>query len=316
MQLRTPVVFFIFNRPAFTEQVFALIAQAKPAQLLVIADGPRSPDERETCLATRAIVEKVDWDCQVRTNFSETNLGNKRRGSSGLDWVFSQVEEAIIIEDDTVPHPSLFLYHQELLERYRDDQRVMQINSTNFQNGRNQTPYSYYFSRMPHCWAWATWRRAWSHNDIKMSSWPDNQELVLRTFDDEVERQFMFEIFDQAYHDKIDTWDYPWIYSFLMQSGLAITPHTNLVSNIGWGADSTHCNIEDHPTARVPTSDIGALRHPPHMIVHHAADRYTFDHALELEKRRDGAPATLSAKIKAFRARAKASFKYRLTSGQ
>ena len=289
MKLRTPVVFFIFNRPAFTEKVFALIAQAKPEQLFVIADGPRSPAEWETCSATRRIVEKVDWECQVRTNFSETNLGNGRRGSSGLDWVFSHVEEAIILEDDTVPHPSLFQYCQELLKRYRKDLRVMQINSTNFQNGRNKTPYSYYFSRIPHCWAWATWRRAWRHFDFKMRSWPDNQEMLLQTFDDEIERQFMFEIFDRAYTGKSDTWDFRWIYAFLTQSGLAITPHANLVSKNRGSSDSTYATPYDHPTARVPTSDIGALRNPPHMVVHRAADRHTFNHALELAKERDTA---------------------------
>lgn len=316
MKLHTPVVFFIFNRPAFTEMVFAQIAQAKPEQLFLIADGPRTPEEWETCLATRKVVEKVDWDCEVRTNFSETNLGNGRRGSSALDWVFSQVEEAIIIEDDTLPHPSLFLYCQELLDRYRDDTRVMQINSTNFQNGHNETPYSYYFSRMVHCWAWATWRRAWRHFDFKMSSWPENREMLLETFDDPIERQYIFDILDQFYTGKVDTWDFPWIYAFLMQSGLAITPHTNLVSNIGWGADSTHCKQDDHPTANVPTADIGELRHPPHMLLHREADRYTFNHALGLEAYRRGAaaPATLSGKIDAFRARAVASFKYRLAS--
>jgi hypothetical protein len=101
-----------------------------------------------------------------------------------------------------------------------------------------------------------------------------------------------------------------------MQSGLAITPHTNLVSNVGWGSDATHSTATDHPTARVPTADIGTLRHPPHMIVHRAADRYTFDHALELEGRRNAAPATLSTKVKAIQERARASLKYRLTSGR
>lgn len=110
--MKTPVVLVIFNRPDTTEKVFEAIRQAKPAQLLAIADGARSdrPNEAEKCAEARAIIERVDWDCQVLTNFSELNLGCKLRVSSGLDWVFSLVEEAIILEDDCLPHPSFFVF--------------------------------------------------------------------------------------------------------------------------------------------------------------------------------------------------------------
>src|SRR3972149_5093970 len=129
MGLKTPVAFLIFNRPDTTESVFREIAKAKPSKLLVVADGAR-PDrvgEAEKCASTRAIIERVDWDCEVLKNYSNVNLGCKRRVSSGLDWVFETVEEAIVLEDDCLPSPSFFPFCEELLERYRDDSRVMQI---------------------------------------------------------------------------------------------------------------------------------------------------------------------------------------------
>ena len=128
-RLTVPVALFIFNRPDLTRQVFARIREARPERLLIIADGPRNdrPGESELCAATRTTVETIDWDCDVERNFSDINLGCRERVSSGLDWVFSQREEAIILEDDCLPDGSFFRYCAELLEHYRRDERVVSI---------------------------------------------------------------------------------------------------------------------------------------------------------------------------------------------
>src|SRR5688500_8191261 len=114
----TPIAFLIFNRPDTTARVFTEIAKARPAKLLVIADGPRpdQPEEAQKCLAAREIIKRVDWDCEVLTNYSDVNLGSGRRIASGLDWVFEKVEEAIILEDDCLPDPSFFRFCEELID--------------------------------------------------------------------------------------------------------------------------------------------------------------------------------------------------------
>lgn len=157
-QLTTPVAFIIFNRPDTTEKVFAEIAKAKPPKLLVIGDGPRvsRQGEAEKVAAARSIIQCVDWDCEVQTNFSDVNLGCKRRVSSGIDWVFEQVEEAIILEDDCLPDPTFFRFCEELLARYRHDQRIGMISGDNFQFGSRRNDDSYYFSKYVHIWGWAT----------------------------------------------------------------------------------------------------------------------------------------------------------------
>src|SRR5665647_1261737 len=122
-QLKTPVAFIIFNRPDTTERVFAEIAKAKPPKLLVVGDGARAnrAGEAVKVAAAHAIIDRVDWDCEVLTNYSDSNLGCKVRVSSGIDWVFEQVEEAIILEDDCLPDSTFFRFCEELLEHYRDD---------------------------------------------------------------------------------------------------------------------------------------------------------------------------------------------------
>ena len=173
MNLTKPVVLIIFNRPKLTEVVFQAIREAKPPKLFLVADGPRPnrPDDIPRCAAARKVVEKVDWDCEVLRNYADENMGCGCRPASGITWVFSQVEEAIILEDDCVPSPSFFPFCQELLDRYRTDERVMHIGGMNWQSGHRRSPFSYFFSKYPQCWGWATWRRAWAHYDFTMRYW-------------------------------------------------------------------------------------------------------------------------------------------------
>ena len=146
--MKTPVAFIIFNRPDTTKRVFEAIRHAKPPKLLVIADGPRAdrPGEAEKCAAAREIIEGVDWECEVLTNYSDVNLGCGKRVSTGIDWVFDQVEEAIILEDDCLPNPSFFKFCELMLEQYRHDQRIMSISGTNYLETWKSSIQSYYFS--------------------------------------------------------------------------------------------------------------------------------------------------------------------------
>ena len=280
-QLTTPVAFLIFNRPDTTVRVFEAIRQAKPPKLLVVADGPR-PDRAgdvEKCKAARAIIEGVDWDCEVLTNYSDLNLGCKNRVSSGLDWVFSLVEEVIILEDDCLPHPSFFRFCQDLLDYYRNDQRIMAISGDNFQFGRKRTEYSYYFSRYNHIWGWATWRRAWQYYDGEMKYWPEIRDgyWLNAILGDSQAIKYWAKVFQTTYDNKVDTWDYPWTFACWIQNGLTILPNVNLVSNIGFGEDATHTIGSKSRVANLPVKEMNfPLKHPPFLLRQVKADDFTY----------------------------------------
>ena len=172
-KLVIPVAFIVFNRPDKTQKVFSEIAKAKPTKLLVICDGARDnrAGELKRVKQVKQIVSQVDWPCEVLTNFSDVNLGCKRRVSSGLDWVFEQVNEAIILEDDCLPNQTFFRFCQEMLRRYQNDQRVGIISGTNFRSDFRFSQDSYFFSKYVHIWGWATWKDRWALYDNKLKRW-------------------------------------------------------------------------------------------------------------------------------------------------
>ena len=269
MPLETPVAFIIFNRPDTTQRVFAEIRSAQPKTLFVIADGPRTPAEAEKCRQTREIIRQVDWECDVRLNYSETNLGCKKRVSSGLDWVFSQCENAIILEDDCLPHPTFFRYCEELLAKYRDDERVMMIYGNNFQIGQTRGSDSYYFSQLPHVWGWATWRRAWNKFDLHLTDWPARRKSGWLKMLPLKEAQATWQSnFDAGLPNSQDThlqnaWGFRWVFAIWNNGGICIAPNKNLITNIGFGEGATHTSNANDMNANIPAASMMfPLRHP------------------------------------------------------
>jgi hypothetical protein len=225
--------------------VFAEIAKAKPPKLLVVGDGARANREGEAkkVAAVRSIIKKVDWDCEVLTNYSDTNLGCKKRVATGIDWIFEQVEEAIILEDDCLPDPTFFRFCEEMLERYRDDDRVGMVSGNNFQFGRKYDHASYYFSKYMHIWGWATWRDRWQETyDVALTTWP--QILAEDRLDDmvgnKIEAISWKATFQSVFENKIDTWDCQWLFANWLHGRVCVLPSINLISNIGYGSDATH----------------------------------------------------------------------------
>jgi len=276
--MKTAVAFIIYKRPELTSRVWAEIRKARPPVLLVVADGPRDDSGRTKCAAVRAIVEQVDWPCDVRRNYADDNMGCKHRPASGLNWVFEQVEEAIILEDDCLPDPSFFPFCDELLERYRRDERVGMICGSNF-HPDPQAAFSYFCSIYPRVWGWATWRRAWKRNDIAMTQWPIVRDglWMEKLFPTKEEASRMSERWNELFKGEIDAWDGQWFLSLRTRGYVCLVPSMNLVTNIGIGADATHTTHSGCDYADEPGSPISfPLRHPPFLAVDRVADARHF----------------------------------------
>lgn len=251
MPLDTPIAFIIFNRADTTALVFAEIRKAQPKTLLVIADGPRTPEEAEKCRDTQAVVDGVDWDCEVLTNYSDINLGCGPRVSSGISWVFENVEEAIILEDDCLPDPSFFPFCEQMLAEYRDDERVVHITGTNALPNENLEA-SYLFNRLTSIWGWATWRRAWQNYDYTMKGWPEYKKTKDLDFYGK-QKINVSSILSGHWEEPVNTWDYQWWFACIKNQGISITPKVNLIKNIGFRPDATH-TFEPSKVSAVPVS--------------------------------------------------------------
>jgi len=282
----------VFNRPDTTARVFEAIRLARPPRLYVAADGPRASraGERDRCEAVRRIATAVDWPCELVTLFREQNLGCKRAVSSAISWFFEHEAEGIVLEDDCLPDPTFFGYCDELLERYRDESRVMCISGDNFISDTWKPQESYYFSKFVHIWGWASWRRAWQLYDVDMQDWQsrDKRAMLEQLMPGQRRAQAHWRAcFDGVAGGTIDTWDYQWVYACWQHGGVSAMPAVNLVSNIGFGQDATHTVSPESKLATLPVEALRVpMHHSPRIEPNQWADAWTGLHVLGIDERR------------------------------
>jgi hypothetical protein len=281
--VQVAVAYVVFNRPSHVKKTFDALRKARITKLYVIADGPRAEiaTDIDRCAEVRTLVEQIDWPCLVYRNYSDINLGLKKRVSSGLDWVFSQEDAAIILEDDCLPHIDFFRYCETLLKRYSNDSRVAVVSGSNFQSAESRVSndYSYYFSKYNHCWGWATWARAWQQYQGDIPFWPSwsrSSDWRQKT-PNRIERRYWGKIFSEVYEGRVNSWAYPWTATVWYHGGLTATPVVNLVSNIGFDDQAVHTTDASSPLAGLPTFGIGTISHPSTIQANLLADAFVFN---------------------------------------
>lgn len=268
-QLRTPVLFLVFNRPNPTQKVFNAIRGVRPKYLFLASDGCRNNnhDDRLKNSQVKDIIKNVDWDCEVKTLFRDYNLGCKQAVSQAITWFFNHVDQGIIIEDDCLPSNSFFYFCESLLDKYKFNERIGQISGFNGLGSYQKDACSYHFSNFGSIWGWATWKRAWDSYDVDMKGYPHikDADYLRNIINDKEELKNRIKAFDQTYNGLIDTWDYQWIFCRLVNRYLIILPYKNLVQNIGFNSDATHTKFDNSNFSSLNSYEINfPLVHPSH----------------------------------------------------
>jgi hypothetical protein len=246
MSSKTPIVYIIFNRLDCIQQTFPIIRFVKPHKLFIISDGPRpeKPEDPKKVQACRDYVDtNIDWDCDIHRLYRAANLGCGLSPSMGLDWVFSQVDRAIILEDDILPDLTFFDFCDTLLRMYEHEKQVFGITGRNQFGSWGIFEKPYFFTHKISQLGWATWKRAWKMYNFSMDDWKyfRNRFRLFKTLLSINDFLIDYIFINSLYHyPRKDAWDYQWSYTCLKHSGLFSVPSKNLTSHIGMGENATH----------------------------------------------------------------------------
>lgn len=278
-----PILLLVWKRPIHTKRIIDSIRKLCPKKMYISADGPIKNDinnQRLVDSVRELIFKQIDWECKILTNFSNINKGCKHAVSDGITWFFKYEEEGIILEDDCLPNEDFFYFCESLLEKYRYDERIWAVCGNGYQDIKNITQDSYFFSRYADVWGWATWKRCWNKYDKDIKNWEyiKSIDLMKNIFEDSKELNFWYKIFDNLfYNGKPDTWDYQWQYLCFINAGMICMPFVNLVKNIGFDKDATH--TKDVPI--IPSIEISEygrinfpIKHPTSFIRSKTCDKH------------------------------------------
>ena len=232
------ILFLVFNRPLLTQAVFDTIKKSRPSRIFIAADGPRKNNESDAilCKKVRDVVNQVDWDCEIKTLFREENLGCRTAITSAIDWFFDHTDAGIILEDDCLPSESFFNFCALTLEKYKSNEKIMQINGSFHLSQFKSFDESYYFSKLNSCWGWATWKRAWEMFDADMIGYEESRDRgeIDKYYENRQISNWMISYLEEANSPSCGIWSTQWSYSILKHNGLCINPTFNLVNNIGF----------------------------------------------------------------------------------
>lgn len=269
-----PILLIVFNRPDLTLKVLNEIKNVSPSKLYIAVDGPREKvlEDKNKCLEVLKIVKNIAWDCEVHFLIQEHNLGCSMGPRKALEWFFLHEESGIILEDDCLPSKGFFLFCSELLDYYKNEEKIINICGSNM--GDNKIGSSgYFFSRFMNMSGWATWRRSVNLIDYDLNDWKNSRRSLYSVY--EVFRQHFFDTdigwynywkhkFDlTTEYENVTWWDWQWIYYQINNKKFTIIPNKNLVSNIGFNEQATHTKDSANRLANIPLQAMHfPLQHP------------------------------------------------------
>ena len=248
-----PILLITFNRPDHVRRVMSEILKAEPQNLYVCQDGPRGGNENDKakCQEVREVIDELTSAYKknhkyftLHTLYQLQNLGCGPGPVAGITWFFENVEQGIVMEDDCLPSPTLIAFESELLETYKDDERISIITGTNALSKWRSYKYDYIFSKTGGMTmgSWASWRRAWKYFDWEIKSWGE-QETKDQMCNALGAKKYaeVAPLYDMIYaNPPRDAWDFQWAYARTMHDTYAIVSTVNQMSNIGFGEESTH----------------------------------------------------------------------------
>lgn len=265
-----PVLLICYHRLDTLKLVLGQIAKVRPRRLYVFADGPRADrpeDDRKTQDVREYIDSHIDWSCELHRMYQEANKGCRIGPPGAISEVLSREESVIIVEDDMYCDPSFFYFCRAMLERYRDDQRVMMISGLSVRAkdcfGENDAVFSLFSS----IWGWATWRRAWNYYDVDVRDWPEARRTG------KLQGLFTPDAYEQIRHSynncllkKYPNWDYQWDFARHLRNGLGIIPKSNLVRNIGFEQGSGEHDFDVSKMPEMKIEPIGDAIEMPEQV--------------------------------------------------
>lgn len=270
--MTAPVLFMFFNRPETTLKVFEKIKKYRPEKLYLSCDGPRNKEEEVLIDSLREdVLKKVGWFCEVNIRFNSKNKGLVNVADS-IDWFFKNEEEGIILEDDCLADDSFFVFCEQMLDKYRYEDKIMGVSGDNFINKQYTTSNSYFFSKYVHIWGWATWKRAWKNYSLEIK---DDYKKI--EYDSLKEKIFWTKWFKGMQKNPFSTWDVQLVYHFWKQKGLMIYPNKNLVKNIGFDEKATNTKHLPRFLQEIKLESIAfPLKHPKEIEQDVFADKLSF----------------------------------------
>lgn len=284
-KINIPILLIGFNRPDLIKRNLENLSQFSISKMYVTVDGPRShvQGEKEKVDKVIDLVKGIDFcDC-VDYRINEVNKGCEITETSAITWVLEREEYVIVLEDDIIVHESFFRFMEDMLNRYKDEDRIAMVSGCNYTPMPFPNNEDYCFCQSGHIWGWGTWKRVWKDfnlNEKIDSHYLTDSFLESHTANKEVSKWYKELFYDMRYKGEgNNTWDYMFTYFRVSRGYLSIVPKCHLTSNIG--VYGLHTNGEDKEHNLTIDDMFVAKKHPESISWYKDYDIYHYNNWLK-----------------------------------
>lgn len=120
----------VFNRLDCVQAQMEILRCVTPPRLYIISDGARKEvggENKKVWEVRNYIEENFDWEGELIKIYADENMGCDARSISGYHQIFEREEEAVLLEDDSIPCVDFYKYMEKMLDYYRDTSEVMMV---------------------------------------------------------------------------------------------------------------------------------------------------------------------------------------------
>lgn len=282
--IKAPILLIGFNRPDIIQQSLNNLGNYAIQKLYVAIDGPRPGNEEDVknVSQVRQIVKSIDFCPNVKYKISDNNNGAEVTVSSAITWVLEKEEYVIVMEDDIIAHESFFRFMDDMLERYKNDERVAMVSGCNYTPMPFPNSEDYCFCQSGHTWGWATWARVWKNYDLfenVKEEYLTDSFLCSISANKKIAKNRKHRFLKIKENGEKNNWDVMFSYYLTTRGYLCIVPRAHLTSNIG--AFGLHYKGTTEALFRSIDDSFVAVRHPKEVVWNKKYDAYHYHHWIE-----------------------------------
>jgi hypothetical protein len=239
-----PIAVFAFRRLDLLKRTLGALEKCAgfaDSPVVVFSDAARSgmPGEAQQVETLRQWLRP--WCVRHGADLREApaNIGLRASITAGVSRVVEQHGRVIVLEDDILVSPGFLRFMNDALDAGEDRSAIYQVSGYFVPHQRSLPAVG--LLRVPACWGWATWRRAWrSYSDDAAALLDKIRQADTHAFD--INGSYgNLEALQRNVDGTLNTWFVRWYASVFLQHGLTIYPATSLTRNIGFGGGGTNC---------------------------------------------------------------------------
>lgn len=233
------IALFIYDRPQCTEKVLESLKRNHIDELYVFQDGLGEQTNRAAWEENVNLIRGIDW-CKVVYEKNESKAGSlDEQIIHGINKVFQEKEEIIVIEDDCVISDDCIDFFIKCFKTYKNNKKVISIDAY---LEPITIPDNYKLpviaSGSTASWGWGTWKDRWEEFQKDFE--------IIKRIGKSMEEYKEFSSFGYTIKKILTgywllwTWDIWWSINILIKRGISIRPTYNKVHNIGFENPGTH----------------------------------------------------------------------------